>query len=904
MSLRSGHSNTTTKRALAVAIGVILLVVFAVLLRRDPAEVAIAEAPRVRATPRVEPTPAPTASPVASPRRPAPPAAKTPPPFEPPPPGDDGITFHVHATIASGCEIPADAKVLFLQTAPNVPPRVQAIPLAEVSDADGFHMFWESDANAVVVAIEANGSAFPGIRLNRKFVDQLPRVAHDVDPPVQGESIEGSVLWTEERLYAYREIKHDSLARAKVPGEERSISVTMDGVCASSIIVEMPPGVPQSLIEEVEVFAPDYAPRRYIAMGGMQRGALGDFVDAGFPKPTIVDRAKSEFRISPLAQGEYILRLRTTDSQRWQSEPIELAQGETRRVRVELEQGALVRARVVGADPSAESILYCLEGIVPPHNYAFHASLGSQRQSTSGGVEVKYKTGRPEDVVEFPGLQPGSFSIRAHDYISVAGAVSFALTRGEARDVVISLAHMIPVTVEVVGADRAPVSGGEFFYVTAHAIGLGKAESYSAKITEGIALLEILPGSYRFTAQDPMTRVRCETSGTVAGPGDGDHVVLVFETPMRVQGKVVDPTGKGLSGVVICANENSRIHSQRGRSGRSIISNEAGEFEIDLPPGDVRLFTYWNQLEAVHDVRMPIQAGEKIILRRDDITFRGVVLDAQTREPIAGATVRAMNIAGTAYSEDPGVMNQAMLVAPEATKDARGEFAITGLNSAKFQVLAFKHGVGSSEFLTELRSQDDPPTEILLAQNQTTLSGNVTDEEGRPIQGFRLRGVQRPGEDVLTILPSVETNNAGDYEARSIPAGDDLVILFEHQSTGEDGRYFLAHLAEHITLRPGEKTTYDFVAISAARLVVQVTMPDGMPARGAAIRLTQNGEQVFDQGRLIPGPTTTDRDGRLLFRAIPPGTYTARATLADGRTIEGTTTLDAWQYKTLTLRVE
>lgn len=356
MSSRSVHSNATTKRALAVAIGVILLVVFAVLLRRDPAEVAIAEAPRVRATPRVEPTPAPTATPVASPRRPATPAAKTPPPFEPPPPGDDGITFHVHATIASGCEIPADAKVLFLRTAPNVPPRVQAIPLAEVSDADGFHMFWESDANAVVVAIEANGSAFPGIRLNRKFVDQLPRVAHDVDPPKWGSNMSGSAFWNNKTIYAYRDINNESLRRAKAPAggpdEGCSISVTMDGICAASIIVEMPPGVPQSFIEELEIFTPDHMPRRHIASGGLRSGPLSEFVNASIPDPSLVDRLQSEFRIFPLSPGDYILRLRMTDSRSWQSEPIQLATGETQRVRVELQQGALVRARVVGADPT------------------------------------------------------------------------------------------------------------------------------------------------------------------------------------------------------------------------------------------------------------------------------------------------------------------------------------------------------------------------------------------------------------------------------------------------------------------------------------------------------------------------------------------------------------------------
>jgi hypothetical protein len=176
LSSQPSNSNAATKRALALALGVILIIIAALFLRRDPAEVVVAQAPPRGsvATPRVEPTPVPTDSQVEHETPAAVPVDSHATEISSAVSSEPEILIHVTAAIEGGCEIPRDAPVAFMQIMPGDQPAfIERRLLSEVGVDAGYTLHWQPGAIALGVHVESEVGAIPGMTFARQSLDGL-----------------------------------------------------------------------------------------------------------------------------------------------------------------------------------------------------------------------------------------------------------------------------------------------------------------------------------------------------------------------------------------------------------------------------------------------------------------------------------------------------------------------------------------------------------------------------------------------------------------------------------------------------------------------------------------------------------------------------------------------------------
>ncbi len=141
-------------------------------------------------------------------------------------------------------------------------------------------------------------------------------------------------------------------------------------------------------------------------------------------------------------------------------------------------------------------------------------------------------------------------------------------------------------------------------------------------------------------------------------------------------------------------------------------------------------------------------------------------------------------------------------VRASAVSGADGTYIIDGLQDGRAKVTALKEGYFQVPGSTGGWLQEtDPPREItvqvpltgaasldLVLARGRTVSGTVTDADGRPVAGARVSALA-PG------APGTTTDDSGRFTLRGVPLGDDVTIVVEKTglaraelAVGEDGR--------------------------------------------------------------------------------------------------------------------
>ncbi|TDJ68490.1 MAG: hypothetical protein E2O39_13200, partial [Planctomycetota bacterium] len=321
-----------------------------------------------------------------------------------------------------------------------------------------------------------------------------------------------------------------------------------------------------------------------------------------------------------------------------------------------------------------------------------------------------------------------------------------------------------------------------------------------------------------------------------------------------------------------------------------------GEYEFPgLPPGEYRF-----RLDGIaHRITMSVDVPDEPEMRIDlAVPFgsvAGVVLDAQTREPVQGAYV-SLKPAGRAGPTG--------LFAMMIERDGRASSYLTGpggsfifdfLQAGEYELNVFPPTRGEHEgryaaaeplALTLAEDEELEGVEVAL-EPALVLSGVVRNALGDPLEAATL--YVRFQDDLQRGRVSAWTDEEGRFDVPTLAPGTYIV-------TAAAAGYAKRTLRD-VVVAEGETDELEITLEEGLEVEVRVFAFDGTPVAGATARLIRAGddaqEQLLDVTRafrsFFAGKATTDADGRLELGNYAPGSYTLevrRAMLVTTKKVE------------------
>ena len=318
------------------------------------------------------------------------------------------------------------------------------------------------------------------------------------------------------------------------------------------------------------------------------------------------------------------------------------------------------------------------------------------------------------------------------------------------------------------------------------------------------------------------------------GPGETQNIqVTITESAATITGRVTDAKrGNPISGATV-----------RADSGQA-TTNYAGYFSLSVKAGTYTL-TLSKQGYQASTTQVKVDPGENqsvvFTLTESTATITGRVTDAETGDPVSGATI-------TAGSE-------------QTTTDSGGSFSL-GVDATSYTLTVSKQGYQTS---TPLRVTVGPGETqnviITLTKSTATINGRVTDaESGDPVRGVT----------VTTDGGQTTTDTDGSFSLSVVVGTHTLTLRKEGYDTN----------TLQVNVSPGEtKDVHATLSESSSTITGTVTdAKTGNPINGATIKV--NGEQA-----------TTDSGGSFSL-SVKAGTYTMTITQQGYKTSTNPITVD------------
>jgi protocatechuate 3,4-dioxygenase beta subunit len=255
-------------------------------------------------------------------------------------------------------------------------------------------------------------------------------------------------------------------------------------------------------------------------------------------------------------------------------------------------------------------------------------------------------------------------------------------------------------------------------------------------------------------------------------------------------------------------------------------------------------------------------------------TVRGRVLDAATKEPLAGAGVRALG----------GVDMQLQFIGSlPAVTNEEGQFELTGVPLGA-NVLIGQHPdylsnanpmafamMQMSKPLFE-KGRTEAEKDVLLVR-AVVLDGVVVGPDGEPVSGATVKVQMRQEQIILMMIgggvPQAVTDAAGKFTLRGLKNGVPQKLVAAHREYGS---------SEPLSVKPGVDGAVSLALTQPIRIAGTVVDERGAPVAGVRVTVERNKPNArrgplsaLNQPRGSTRPAVTDEKGAYVLRNAPAG---------------------------------
>ncbi|MFG6149247.1 carboxypeptidase regulatory-like domain-containing protein [Halobacillus sp. B23F22_1] len=464
------------------------------------------------------------------------------------------------------------------------------------------------------------------------------------------------------------------------------------------------------------------------------------------------------------------------------------------------------------------------------------------RQAGSSDQIVASATTSPFGNYTVSGLSPGSYTVTAslpgYGTITV-GAIVVSDTTTNANISLIQLAGSIEG--QLIDADGDPITGANLQLKLLNDLNV-TIITILANPDGSFVFSNIEPGTYVIQASAPGFQSK-NVGVLVQADAITQSVIQLDSSPAVLTGQVISQqSGTGIIGSTVTVSD-----PLTGSILGSGFTNQAGEFRIEnLPAGSYNVTASASNFGSA-STAVVLTAGDEstviLSLASNPGQVTGTVIDRITGFILAGASVQ--------------VFDQTGAFVFSTNTDAQGNYIATGLSPATYTVLSSFNGYANQLISLTVTADETSIASFALDPNPSTLTGQVTDDNGSPIAGAQI--IVRQFTAAGPIIATALSHDDGFYLIPGLPQGS-FTIIATAPNYGTQ--------ASSVLLEPGETIIRDFIL---TQLVSSVT--GTVTDAGTGEPLINVLIQLLDTNGILIGSFQTDPNGTYLIEDFTPGSY-------------------------------